>query len=64
MLTKLSANVTERALWRRELERPEEAVDVLKVRADSEELVDNVLHAHNAVLAEGCINQSQSIKSK
>jgi len=34
------------------LERPEEVVDLLEVRSNSEDLMDQILHAHNAVLAE------------
>lgn len=39
-----------------ELERPEEVVDLLEVRADGVDLVDQVLHALDAVLAESLLD--------
>lgn len=40
------------------LERPEEVVDLLKVWSDSEDFVNQVLHAHNTVLAEVLLDDS------
>jgi hypothetical protein len=39
-----------------ELEGPEEVVGLLEVGANSVDLVDQILHADNAVLAEGLLN--------
>jgi len=39
-------------LGRAELERPQEVVGLTEVRADSVDLVNEVLHAHDVVLAE------------
>jgi len=41
-----------------ELERPEEVVDLLEVRADSVELVDDILDALNVELAEGLLDDA------
>eukprot|EP01136_Pigoraptor_vietnamica_P045602 Opistho-1_new@23742 len=46
----------EAAVRRAELERPEEVGRLLEVGADRVDLVDEVLHADNAVLAEGALN--------
>jgi len=39
-----------------ELERPEEAVSLLEVRANGEDLVDEILHADDVVAAEGLLD--------
>jgi hypothetical protein len=39
-----------------QLERPEEAVSLFEVRSDGEDLVDQVLHAHDAVLAKALLD--------
>lgn len=41
----------------RELEGPQEVVDLLEVRANSVDLVDQVLDANDAVLTEGLLNE-------
>ena len=43
-------------LGRAELERPQEVVGLTEVRTDSVDLVNEVLHAHNAVLAEALLD--------
>lgn len=53
VVVSLLVEATER---RAELERPEEVVSLLEVRADGVNLVDQVLHARDAVLAEGFLN--------
>ena len=53
VVVSLLVEATER---RAELERPEEVVDLLEVRADGVDFVDQVLHAGDAVLAEGFLN--------
>lgn len=47
----------------RELEGPEEVGSLLEVGANSEDLVDEILHADNAVLAEGVLNDGVVGKS-
>ena len=37
---------------RAQLERPQEVARLLEVRSDSEDLMDQILHAHDAVLAQ------------
>lgn len=44
--------------WVAELERPQEVGGLLEVGANGEDLVDQVLHADNTVLAEGTLNES------
>jgi hypothetical protein len=48
----------EAAVGGRELEGPEEVVGLLEVRADGEDLVDKILNADDAVLAELSLNDS------
>merc|ERR1719231_1464449 len=45
-------------LGRAELERPQEVVDLTEVRADSEDLVDDVLHAGDTILAKTLLDDS------
>lgn len=53
VVVSLLVEATER---RAELERPEEVVDLLEVRTDGVDLVDQVLHARDAVLTEGFLD--------
>lgn len=41
-----------------ELERPQEIGSLLEVGADGEDLVDQILHANNPVLAKICLDES------
>jgi hypothetical protein len=49
-MTELSG--TETSCWVRKLEWPQEVGSLLEVGSDSEDLVDQVLHADNAVLSQ------------
>lgn len=42
--------------WVREVERPEEVVSLLEVRADSVDFVDKILNADNTVLTKSSLN--------
>ena len=54
---------TETASWVGELEWPEEVGGLLEVWSDGEDLVDEILHADDAVLAEGSLNDGVVGKS-
>ena len=49
---------SETTSWVGELERPEEVGSLLEVGADGEDLVDQILHADDSVLAEVGLNKS------
>jgi hypothetical protein len=49
--------LVEATSWVRQLEGPEEVAGLLEVGADSEDLVDQILHADNAKLAQVVLNQ-------
>jgi len=49
---------TESTSWVAELEWPEEVGSLLEVGANSEDLVDQILHADNAILAEAGLDES------
>ena len=48
----------EASSWVAELEGPQEVGSLLEVGANSEDLVDQILHADNAVLAEAALDES------
>jgi len=50
-------SLVEAAVGVGELERPQEVAGLLEVGADSEDLVDQVFHAHHAVLAHVVLNK-------
>ncbi len=54
----LELSSSETASWVAQLERPEEVACLLKVRANGVNLVNEVLHANNTVLAEVGFDQS------
>lgn len=47
----------ETSSWVAELKGPQEVGGLLEVGADSEDLVDQILHAHDAVLAEAALDE-------
>jgi len=49
---------SEAASWVGQLEGPQEVAGLLEVRADGEDLVDEVLHAHDAQLAKVLLDDS------
>ena len=53
----LELSSTETSVGVRQLERPQEVVCLLEVGADGEDLVNQVLHADNAVLAKAVLDE-------
>ena len=51
-LNKVCGHLTETTLWRAELDRPKEVVSLLKMLANSVDLVDKILNTDYAKLSE------------